>query len=155
MTRVTVEQIVQCTPDEFLALVMDAERYALVDDKLGRIDWVRRSGDVTDFQFRSRLPGIPGPAPKVVSRMRLTPGVRVDVRYAPLPHNRFVRRVSTFAASFVCEPVAGGTRVVRTIEIGFAPVLRWLAEPLLRRALPADVEREVLGAKNLLERGSH
>ena len=99
MARVTVERTVRCTPEEFLALVMDAERYAQIDDKLGRIDWVRRDGDITQFKFRSRLPGLPGPAPKVVSRMRLTPGERVDIEYAPPPHNRLVRRLSTFAAS--------------------------------------------------------
>lgn len=152
MVRVTVEQTVRCTPDDFLALVMDAERYAQVDDKLGRIDWVRREDDVTEFGFRSRLPGLPGPALKVVSRMVLTPGERVDIAYAPLPQNRLVRRVSTFAASFVCAPVNGGTRVTRTIEFGFVPVIGWLVEPILRRTLRPDVEREVRGAKELLER---
>ncbi|RBM17997.1 hypothetical protein DI005_20380 [Prauserella sp. PE36] len=152
MARVTVERTVRCTPEEFLALVMDAERYAQIDDKLGRIDWVRRDGDITQFKFRSRLPGLPGPAPKVVSRMRLTPGERVDIEYAPPPHNRLVRRLSTFAASFVCEPAEDGTKVTRSIEIGFPPALRWLTEPLLRRALRPDVEREIDGAKELLER---
>jgi hypothetical protein len=151
MIRVTVERIVRCTPAEFLALVMDAERYATVDDKLGRIDWVRREGDVTDFRFRSRLPGLPGPALTVVSRMRLTPGERVDVEYAPSPHNRLVRSLSTFAASFTGKAVDGGTRVTRTFEVGFRPPFGWLVEPVLRRTLPADIEREVQGAKELLE----
>lgn len=151
MASVTVEQTIQCTPAEYLELVMDAEKYAQIDDKLGPIDWVRRDGEITEFRFRSRLPGFPGPAPKVVSRMRLIPGERVDVEYAPLPHNRLVRRISTFSASFVCTPADDGIRVVRTIEIGFAPVLRWFAEPILRRALLPDVEREVQGAKALLE----
>ncbi|HEX6360460.1 SRPBCC family protein [Actinophytocola sp.] len=151
MVRVTVEQTVRCTPDEYLALVMDAEQYAKVDDKLGTIDWVRSDGNVTDFRFRSQLPGLPGPPMKVVSRMRLTPGERVDVEYAPPPWNRLVRRLCTFAASFVCTPVAGGTRVSRTIEFGFSPLLRWFAEPVLRRTLRPDVEREVKGAKEFLE----
>jgi hypothetical protein len=152
MVRVVVERDVRCAPDDFLALVMDAERYAGVDAKLGRIDWVRRDGDVVDFRFRSRLPGVFGPGAKVVSRMRLTPGKRVDVEYAPLPQNRLVRRLSTFAASFVCEPIAGGTRVIRTIEMAFIPALRWYVEPILRRTLPPDVESEIDGAKELLER---
>jgi hypothetical protein len=153
MATVTVERIVRCTPDQFLALVMDAERYATVDDKLGTIDWVRREGDVTEFRFRSRLPGVPGPGPKVVSRMTLTPGSRVDVAYAPLPQNRFTRRVSTFSASFVCTPVADGTLVTRTIDMRFIPPVGLLLEPLLRRTLPPDVEREIQGAKVLLEQG--
>ncbi|MGI5353162.1 SRPBCC family protein [Streptomyces sp. CA-250714] len=152
MIRVTVEQTVRCTPEAFLALVMDPERYARVDAKLGRIDWVRHQENVTEFKFRSRLPGLPGPAPKVVSRMRLTPGEAVHVRYAPAPHNRLVRRVSTFAASFVCTSEDDDTtRVVRTIEMGFAPPLRHLAEPVLRRTLRPDMEREIRGAKALLE----
>jgi hypothetical protein len=152
MVRVMVQREIQCTPDDFLALVMDAERYAEVDAKLGRIDWVRRDGDVVDFQFRSRLPGMVGPEPTVVSRMRLTPGERVDVEYAPPPHNRLVRRISDFSASFVCEPTTDGTRVTRTIEMRFVPPLRWFVEPILRKTLPPDIENEVDGAKELLER---
>ncbi|MFD1930028.1 MULTISPECIES: SRPBCC family protein [Nonomuraea] len=151
MVHVTVEEIIRCTPEEFLEFVMDPERYATIDDKIGPIDWVRRTGDVTEFRFRSALPGIPGPAPKVVSQMRLTPGDRVDVRYAPLPHNRLSHRVSRFQASFVAEPVDGGTKVTRTIAIDFPPVIRWLLEPILRRTLPPDVEKEVHGAKTHLE----
>ncbi|MBO8191933.1 SRPBCC family protein [Streptomyces oryzae] len=151
MIRVTVEQTVRCTPDAFLGLVMDPERYARVDAKLGHIDWVRREENVTEFKFRSRLPGLPGPAPKVVSRMELTPGEAVHVRYAPPPHNGLVRRVSSFAASFVCTPEGDVTRVVRTIEMGFPPGLRLLVEPVLRRTLRPDMEREVLGAKALME----
>lgn len=151
MIRVTVEQTVRCTPDEFLALVMDAERYAQVDDKLGSIDWVRREGNVTQFKFRSRLPGVPGAMPKIVSRMTLTPGHRVDVEYAPVPENRMTQRISAFAASFVCTPAPEGTQVTRTIEFGFIPPLSWFIEPILRRTLPPDVEREIRGAKDLIE----
>ena len=152
MIRVRVEQTVRCSPDEFLALVLDPRRYAEVDDKLGPIDWVRREGEVTEFKFRSRLPGLPGPMPKVVSRMRLTPGERVDIEYAPLPHNRLTRRLSTFSASFVCTSAGDGTRVTRTIEFGFVPVVGLLVEPILRRTLRPDVEREIRGAKETLER---
>ncbi|MEV4159984.1 SRPBCC family protein [Nonomuraea dietziae] len=152
MVQVTVEQVIRCTPERFLAFVMDAERYADIDDKIGAIDWVRRTGDVTEFKFRPSLPGIPGPAPKLVSQMRLTPGERVDVRYAPLPQNRLNHRLSRFAASFVAEPAAEGTKVTRTISIDFAPWIGWLLEPILRRHLPADVEREIRGAKERLER---
>lgn len=151
MVEVTVEETVSCSPDAFLALVMDPRRYAEIDRKLGRIDWVRREGDVTEFRFRSVLPGL-GPGPKIVSRMTLTPGVRVDVRLPDRPENRLARRFSTFEASFECVPVDGGIRVRRRIAFGFAAPLRWLAEPVLRRKLPADVEAEVRGAKRLLER---
>ncbi len=152
MAKVTVERTIRCNPQEVLAFVLDVRRYSEVDAKIGPIDWVRSDGEVTDFRFRPRLPGIPGSALKSVSRMRLSPGERVDVTYPPLPQNRLVRRVSTFTASFVCEPVAGGTRLRRTISIELVPALRWLVEPVLRRTLPGDVEREVSGAKDHLER---
>jgi hypothetical protein len=151
MVEVTVEETVSCPPEAFLALVMDPRRYAEIDRKLGRIDWVRREGDVTEFRFRSALPGL-GPGPKIVSRMTLTPGERVDVRLPDRPENRLARRVSTFEASFSCVPVAGGIRVTRRIAIGFAAPLRRLLEPLVRRKLRADVEDELRGAKRLLER---
>jgi Polyketide cyclase / dehydrase and lipid transport len=151
MVEETVEETVSCTPEAFLALVMDPRRYAEVDRKLGRIDWVRADGDVTEFRFRSVLPGL-GPGPKIVSRMTLTPGRRVDVRLPDRPENRLARRLSTFEASFECVPVDGGIRVRRRIAFGFAAPLRWLVEPVLRRKLPADVEAEVKGAKRLLER---
>jgi hypothetical protein len=151
MVEVTVEQQISCAPDEFLALVMDPRRYAEIDRKVGEIDWVRREGEVTEFRFRSHLPGIPGPGSKIVSRMALTPGARVDVGLPEVPENRFARLVSTFSASFVCTPAAGGTRVTRTIAVGFRGPLRVL-EPILRRRLRPDVEDELRGAKALLER---
>ncbi|WP_067972813.1 SRPBCC family protein [Nocardiopsis trehalosi] len=155
MVSVTVRETIRCTPDEFLGLVMDPGRYALIDAKLGPIDWVRRDGDTTDFRFASRLPGLPGPGPRVVSRMVLTPGVRVDASYAPLPANRLVRRFSTFRASFACTPVDGGVRVERMIELGFPSVAGRPLEALLRRTLRPDVLREVRGAKALLEGAGH
>ncbi|GAB3509023.1 SRPBCC family protein [Amycolatopsis cihanbeyliensis] len=151
MVGVTVEQTVRCAPEEFLAFVLDAERYAEVDSKLGRIDWVRRQDDVTEFKFRSHLPGIPGPGPTLVSRMSLTPGERVDIEYAPPPHNRLARRFSAFAASFVCAPTPEGTKVTRTVDITFKPPLAYLLHPILKRTLPPDVHQEMQEAKQALE----
>lgn len=154
MVQVIVEEDILCTPEDYLEFVMDAARYAEIDDKIGPIDWVRRIDNVVEFKFRPVLPGIPGPAPKVVSQMRLTPGRRVDVRYAPLPHNRLNHRLSRFSASFEAEAVADGvSRVRRMISIDFAPFARWPLEPILRRRLPADVRKEVRGAKQRLESG--
>jgi len=151
MLSVTVERTIRSTPEEVLAFVLDVHRYTEIDDKIGPIDWVRQDGDVTEFRFRSRLPGLPLAAPKVVSRMRLTPGEHIDIVLAPPPRNRFNHKVSTFSASFVCERVDGGTRLARTISLGFHPAIRWLVEPILRRTLPPDVEREAEGAKRHLE----
>src|SRR2546425_6392521 len=103
MAVVQASRRLSCTAEEYLAFVLDVERYREVDDKLGQIDWVRTDGDVTEFRFRPTLPGLP-PAPKTVSRMRLTPGQRIDIDYAPRPHNRLVRLLTAFRASFVCTP---------------------------------------------------
>lgn len=73
----------------------------------------------------------------------------VDRKLGPIDWVR--RDGDVFEASFACVPVAGGTRVTRRIAFGFAAPLRWLAEPLVRRKLRADVEAEVRGPKRLLE----
>lgn len=51
MVRVTAEQTIRCTPEEALEFVMDIERYAQVNDKIGPIDWARREGNLTEFKF--------------------------------------------------------------------------------------------------------
>jgi hypothetical protein len=150
MLTVEVTETISCTPDELLEFVMDPERYAEVDSKIRPVRWVRREGNVTEFEFRPKLAGLPGPPS--VSRMELTPGERVDVALAPPPANRLARLASDFDASFVCTPVDGGTKLVRTLNFHFRPVLRWFAEPMLRRQLLADVREEVRLAKEYLER---
>src|SRR5256885_14032838 len=121
-----------CDANRFLAFTLDVERYRSVDDKLGPIDWVRTEGNITEFRFRPTLPGLP-PAPKTVSRMRLTPGQRIDIDYAPRPHNRLVRLLSTFRASFVCAPEEGGVRVTRTLSLDLRPPASLIVEGYLRR----------------------
>lgn len=147
---IEVTETIGCTPDELLEFVMDPEQYALVDSKIRLVRWVRRDGNLCEFGFRSSLAGLPGPP--TVSQMRLTPGERIDIRLAPPPANRFTRLASDFDATFVCTPVEGGTRLVRTLNFSFRPALRWLAEPLLRRRLNDDVREEVRLAKTYLER---
>jgi hypothetical protein len=131
-----------CSAQEYLAFALDVERYREVDDKLGRIDWVRTDGDVTEFRFRPTLPGLP-PAPKTVSRMRLTPGQRIDIEYAPRPHNRLVRLLSTFRASFVCTPEDDSVRVTRTLSLELRPPASWILNGYLERRLQRSVEREL------------
>jgi len=46
------------------------------------------------------------------------------------------------------------TPEVRTLNFRFRPVLRWLAEPLLRRRMAAEVDEEVRLAKQYLQQGS-
>jgi hypothetical protein len=151
MVRVEVERTIGCTPEVFLEFVMDVDRYTEVDDKIGPITWVRRHGDMTEFKFQPKLPGLSLPEPKSVSQMRLTPGERIDVRLAPPPHNKINRRMSEFSASWTTEAVDGGTHVTRMISFDFNPVVGWMFEPVLRRTLPESLERELRLAKKILE----
>jgi polyketide cyclase/dehydrase/lipid transport protein len=153
VVKVALEETIACSPEEYLDFVMDVERYRQVDDKLGRILWTRRQGDVLQFKFLPKLPGFRLPPVGTVSSMRLVPGARIDVELAPLPHNALSRGMSTFRASFSCAPVDGGVRVRRTISFDFNPLVRWIFEPVLRRTLPTSVERELRLSKTALEGG--
>lgn len=152
MVEVERHETIRCSPEAWLSFVLDVERYAEVDDKIGPIRWTRKRGNLVEFAFWPRLPGLRLPALPVVSRMWLTPGQRIDVRLAPLPRNITSHLASRFRASFSCAPHDGGVRVTRAISFEFHPPGRWLVEPVLRRTLPASVERELRLAKSLLER---
>ncbi|WP_130342181.1 SRPBCC family protein [Herbihabitans rhizosphaerae] len=149
MIEVQVRETIGCTPDELLAFVMDIERYAEVDKKINPVTWTRRDGDVVEFECRPKVAGIP--QPKVVQRLRLTPGERVDISLSPLPRNRFQHTIAKFEASFACAPVDGGTEVTRTLRFTFPAWIRWMMEPVLRRRLPAEVRDEIARAKAHLE----
>jgi Polyketide cyclase / dehydrase and lipid transport len=136
---------IKCTPEEFLELVMDVERYQLVDTKIYPVDWARRDGNVTEFKFRPKVAGIP--SPKVVQRVTLTPGERIDILNAPTPMNR----LAYFHGSFECLRTDGMTQVTRRMEFRINPVVRWLFKPLLRRALSRDLPQELKLAKDYLE----
>jgi hypothetical protein len=142
---------IRCTPEAFLDLVMDIERYAEVDDKIRPVYWSRRTGNILEFQFRPKLPGLPLPTPKLVQRVELTPRTRVDITNAPLPRNKIGNLTSRFKASFVCHPVGDATAVTRTIEMTFRGPMRWLLEPVLKRRLQRAVEDEMRRAAARLE----
>jgi hypothetical protein len=151
MARAQTTRTVRCTPAQFLELVMDIEGYAEVDDKIRPIYWSRRVGNVVEFEFRPKLPGLPIPAPKLIQRVELTPDKRIDITNVPLPHNKIGNRMSNFRASFVCEPVDGGTVVTRTVEMTFPAPLRWVLEPILQSRLQGAVDDEMDRATARLE----
>lgn len=150
MLSVQVVETIACSADDILEFVMDAEAYQLVDKKIRPVRWMRRDGNVTEFEFTSRVGGVPAP---VVSRMTLTPGHRVDIALAPPPANRVTRWASEFDASFVCTPAPEGTTVTRTLTFRFRPYLR-LMERVLRRSMTDDVREEIRLAKAHLEGSS-
>lgn len=153
MVEVELEETIQCSPQAWLDFVLDVRRYAIVDDKIGPIQWTRRRGDLVEFKFRPRLPGLRLPALRIVSQMRLTPGSRIDVALAPLPRNITSRLASRFRASFSWTPRNDGLRVRRAISFDFSPAVRWWVEPVLRRTLLASVRRELQLSKEILENG--
>ncbi|MCM6778884.1 hypothetical protein NDR87_35960 [Nocardia sp. CDC159] len=152
MVEARAQKFIACTPDEYLEFAMDVERYARVDDKLGPFDWVRREGNHVQFKFRPAMPGLPGPAPKMIAQGVLTPGKRVDVSLVALPENKLWNRIMKFNASFACEPVENGVLVTRIMAAELNPAVRWLVEPILRRNLPQNIETEVEQAKAYLEK---
>lgn len=149
MVRVQIDTVVDAPVDDVLALVMDIQRYAQVDKKIHPVLWHHRDGNVVRFACRPKLVGLR--QPKVVQYAQLTPGERIDIGLTPLPANRLAHAMARFEASFVCRPVAGGTRVVRTLEFRFTPALRWLLEPLFRRRLESEVREELHLATQHLE----
>jgi len=150
MVGVQVEESIHVSADEFLEFVMDIERYAQVDAKISPVLWHRRDGNVVEFACRPKLVGLR--QPKVVQYVELTPGRRVDIGLKPLPRNRIAHAMARFEASFECHAAEDGTRVVRTLEFRFSPLVRWLLEPLFRRRLEHEVHEEIRLAKNYLER---
>ncbi len=150
MVAVTIERTIDCAPEAFLEFVLDVRRYAEVDDKIGRIRWVRRAPTRTEFKYQPKLPGMSMPEPNAVSRLCRF-GNRIEVALAPLPRNPFSRLVSRYRAGFECTPSDAGTVVRRTISFDFTPPVRRLFEPTLLRTLPVSVERELELAQRILE----
>ena len=152
MLEVVVEETMNCTADDFLEFVMDVHRYAEVDDKIGRIDWAKRDGDLVEFKFRPVLPGVPGPAPKMVMWVRKIPGKRIEMSLAPLPHNRLNHKLLSFDSVFEVEEVADGLLVRSISTFTISPAARWLMEPILRKNLLGNIEAEMERARVYLDR---
>jgi hypothetical protein len=150
MLTVEVEEVIDCTCEDVLEMVMDIERYAQVDHKIHPVLWSRRDGDVVTFACRPKLAGLR--QPKVIQYVQLTPGRSIDIGLTPLPENRIAHAVAKFQASFRTCEADRGTRVVRTLTFQFAPWLRWVLEPLFAARLEREVRDELRRAKDYLER---
>lgn len=108
-----------------------------------------RDGNRVEFACRPKLAGLR--QPKIVQFIELTPGRSVNIGLLPRPMNRLAHSMAHFKASFECEPVDGGTRVIRRLQFTFSPSVRWIVEPLLRRRLENDVREEMRRAQEHLE----
>lgn len=128
---------VRATPRQVFELVLDLDRYRLVDHKIGKVGEVRRTGDEGTVQFSGRLRGLPGPRgtyPFAVDGSRLTIGS---------PIAGAARWFLDFEATFDCTPTDDGTEVVHRETFRFKRPWRWVAAPALRRWLHADVVAEM------------
>lgn len=141
-------QFIRVTPEAVLEFIMDIERYAEIDEKIRPVLWIRREGNLTEFAFRPKLGGLIGP--KLVSQERRN-GHRVDITLAPSPHNRLIRAITHYEATFECVPVPGGTEVHRSERFRLRWPFRWIVGPFLHRRMPILVKRELLLAKKKLE----
>lgn len=141
---------VEATPEQVLRFVLDLERYALADQKIGTIheqpilDLATRSGRA---KFRARLRGLPTAAQW--ARLDLDPWNSLTVRSEP---GQWTNHVATFDAGFECERTSATvTRVTHWEEIQVASVGRLVARPLLESWLRDDIDAEVLRLKALVE----
>lgn len=143
-------ELIATTPEAVLEFIMDVEQYAEVDEKIRPLLWTRRGENFTEFAFRPKLAGLVGPT--LVSQERLVPEHRrVDISLAPAPHNRLIRKLTEYEASFECVPVPGGTEVTRSERFRLRRPFNWLAGPYLKRRMPELVRRELRLAKHKLE----
>lgn len=144
MIDVEATEVIDRSPDDILEFVMDLDRYRAADHKIVKVLSIQRDGHHAVVAFRSRARGLPARARQ---RMRLTPGRRIDVTNVPSWQDRLVR----FEGSFVCEPLARGTRVTHRYVFDFTGPGRWIVEPYLRRWMARDIAAEVGRMKELME----
>jgi hypothetical protein len=140
------EAIVRRPPEAIIAFVTDLERYKKADWKIGRVLECRRVGDRIFMQHDGTLRGLPGPP---VALEMLVEG-RSSVRYRSVPSFPS-RYMLTFDGGFELAETAEGTRVVHTERFRFFAPWRFVAEPFLRDWLAADVPKEMVRLKEILE----
>ena len=138
---------VSATPADVFEFVLDLERYRQADHKIGPVRDVSRDGNTGTVTFAGRIRGLPGPQgtyPFTLTEKRL----QFDSPIAG-PARWFLE----FEGSFECEVGADGTVVTHREAFGFKRPWRWIAEPVLRRWLQADIREEMVRFKVCVERG--
>lgn len=138
--------VVDATPAEVVAFVVDLERYRQADHKIARVRSVTgdaRSGEVC---FTARLRGLPTPAERQTYEVS-EDGLQVDFRSVP---SRWPGMLARFHGIVRCEPLADGTRVTHVETFFFARPLDWLVRPFLAGWLQRDTAAEVARLADLL-----
>jgi hypothetical protein len=133
------------SPAEVLEFVLDLDRYREADHKIGRVGKVQRDGDVGSAEFAGSLRGLPGMMGTYP--FRLTP---TSITFGS-PIAGPARFVLDFEGSFDCKVTPAGTVVTHREAFDFKPPFRYVAEPLLRDWLQADIAAEMVRFKRLIE----
>jgi hypothetical protein len=135
--------LVAASPTQVLDFVLDLDRYRQADHKIRKVRHSERQGDEVVVAMWARFAGLPVAA---TQRMRLTPGVRIDVTNEPSWQDRF----TDFRGEFVCVVVPGGTEVTHRYTFTFRGVARPMAA-LLRGWFQRDITAEVARLKDILD----
>lgn len=132
--------VVQATPAEVIAFVLDLDRYRRADRKIASARRVEGDGAKGIVVIRGRLRGLPTPADR--QRYTVSPdGCTVEFRSAP---SRWPGLLATFHGTVRCHPLPdGGTRVTHVERFTFTPLLSLLLNPYLRAWLRRDTAEEV------------
>ena len=143
------EIIINYPPEGIIEFVLDLNEYRKVDDKLGKIHWIKPAPDGQGvlIHFRPNLIGMPGPS--TTQRVVVMPGNRIEITGVPAWTDSFVK----FHGYFRCEPAAGGTRVVRGLDFQFSKPMGWIMNIPVTRWLKKAIPAELANAKEYLESG--
>lgn len=151
MVEAQAEIVIDCRPEEFLNFVVDQKQYSFIDDKIRSVSWTRTRDGVTAVKYRPRLPGTTWWEPNIIVWMHNDGAGQIHVRLAPFPRNVLNHLLGQYRASFACEAVEGKTLVTRTVSYRFRPGLRRILEPRVVPYLQQSLQREMVGAKAVLE----
>ena len=143
------ELVINSPPDGIIDFVLDLREYRKVDDKLGKIHWIKPApnGGGVFVHFRPKLMGLPGPS--TTQRVVVMPGHQIEITGVPAWTDSFVK----FHGYFRCEPAAGGTRVVRGLDFQFSKPMGWMMNGPVTRWLKKAIPAELENAKEYLEGG--
>ncbi len=140
------ELVIDYPPQGIIDFVMDLNEYRKVDDKLGKIYWIKPApdGNGVYVHFGPKLMGMP--VPSTTQRVVATPDHRIEITGVPSWTDSMV----TFHAYFRCEPVEGGTKIVRGLNFRFSKAMSWMMDGAVTRGLAKSIPKELANAKEYL-----
>ena len=143
------EIVINYPPEGIIEFALDLNEYRKVDDKLGKIHWIKPAPDGQGVlvHFQPKLIGMPGPS--TTQRVVVMPGNRIEITGIPAWTDSFVK----FHGYFRCELAAGGTRVVRGLDFQFSKPMGWIMNGPVTRWLKKAIPAELENAKEYLESG--